>query len=134
MLLSSTDQLISGGFSSALNALALTGAAGLVGLAPHTGSSVEERHRSAREITAELSANRLDDAFKLQVWIGLSLLTSHPALQAFLRRSHKPLSEFWRRAEPGSPMGSRVRYLSSNLIKWLQSFGDTDATIQLPKL
>ena len=118
----SLAELPSRGLARGLKALALIGAATLVGLRPpRAGRDVQGSRNIAREIVSELSQNHEWGALKLQVSLGVWVLAGEPSLQQFLRACKQSFAQFWSRTERDKPVSVAVQHLSDLMLDWLQS-------------
>ncbi|MBI2472541.1 MAG: SIR2 family protein [Planctomycetes bacterium] len=122
LLAESLADLPSKGLDRGLKALALIGAGALVGLRPSgTGREVKGSQKIAREIVSELSQNHMWGVLKLQVWVGVWVLSGESSLEQFLKACKESFAQFWSRIEREKPVSVAVQHLSDLMVDWLRS-------------
>ncbi len=122
LLAESVANLPCRGLARGLKALALIGAGALVGLRPSgIGREAKKTHAIAREIVSELGQKHMGGALRLQVWVGVWVLSSESSLEQFVTSCKESFVRFWSRSEPEKPISVTVRHLSDLMVDWLGS-------------
>jgi len=120
LLAESLTDLPTRGLARGLKALALIGAGALVDLrASGAGRPIEQSQRIAKEIVSELMQDRPWGALRLQVWLGVWVLSDEPRMQQFLRTCKESFVQFWLPTEPKKPVSGSVQHLSGLMVEWL---------------